>query len=60
MRDPELFSTFVDNCVLVRVVISGSRAGRGSEEVLEGFEVTLEWVVDDRGNVFGSGGNGCR
>ena len=52
LRDPELFSTFVDDRVLVRVVVSGCGAGRGSEEVGKGFELMVEWVVDDRGDVF--------
>ena len=60
MWDPELFSTFVDDRVLVRVVVSGGGAGRGDEEVGKGFELMVEWVVDDRGNVFRSWGNGCR
>ena len=60
LRDPERFSTFIDDCVLVRVVVSGCRAGRGGEEVGKGFELMVEWVVDDRGNVFRSGGNGYR
>ena len=60
LRDPELFSTFVDDRVLVRVVVSGGGAGRGDEEVGKGFELMVEWVVDDRGNVFRSWGNGCR
>ena len=51
--DPELFSTFVDDRVLVRVVVSGGGAGRSDEEVGKGFELVVEWVVDDRGN-------GCR
>ena len=51
LRDPELFSTFVDNCVLVRVVVSGGGAGRGDEEVSKGFELAVEWVVDDGGDV---------
>ena len=59
LQDPELFSTFVDDRVLVRVVVSGSGAGRGNEEVGKGFELVVEWVVDDGGNVFRSGGNGC-
>ena len=60
MRDPELFSTFVDDRVLVRVVVSGGGAGRGDEEVGKGFELMVEWVVDDGGDVFRSRGNGCR
>ena len=60
LRNPELFSTFVDDRVLVWVVVSGSGAGRGDEEVGKGFELAVEWVVDDRGNVFQSWGNGCR
>ena len=60
LRDPELFSTFIDNRVLVRVVVSGCGAGQGSEEVGKGFELMVEWVVDDGGNVFRSRGNGCR
>ena len=59
LQDPELFSTFVDDRVLVRVVVGGSGAGRGNEEVGKGFELVVEWVVDDRGNVFRSGDNGC-
>ena len=46
--------------VLVRVVVSGSGAGRDDEEVGKGFELAVEWVVDDRGDVFRSWGNGCR
>ena len=60
LQDPELFSTFVDDCVLVWVVVSGCGAGRGDEEVGEGFELMVEWVVDDGGDVFRSRGNGCR
>ena len=60
MRDPELFSTFVDDRVLVWVVVSGGGAGRGSEEVGKGFELMVEWVVDDGSDVFQSRGNGCR
>ena len=60
LRDPELFSTFVDDHVLVQVVVSGGGAGRGGEEVGKSFELMVEWVVDDGGNVFRSGGNGCR
>ena len=52
LRDPELFSTFVDDRVLVRVVVSGSGAGRGDEEVGKGFKLMVEWVVDDGGDVF--------
>ena len=37
LRDPELFSTFVDDRVLVWVVVSGGGAGRGGEEVGKGF-----------------------
>ena len=50
--DPEFFSMFVDDCVLVRVVVSGGGAGRSDEEVGKGFELAVEWVVDDGGNVF--------
>ena len=50
--DPELFSTFVDDRVLVRVVVGGGGAGRGDEEVSKGFKLVVEWVVDDGGNVF--------
>ena len=60
LQDPELFSTFVGDCVLVRVVVSGGGAGRGGEEMGKGFELMVEWVVDDRGDVFRSGGDGCR
>ena len=60
LRDPELFSTFVDDRVLVRVIVSGGGAGRGDEEVGKGFELMVEWVVDDGGDVFRSWGNGCR
>ena len=60
LQDPELFSTFIDDRVLVRVVVSGCGAGRGGEEVGKGFELMVEWVVDDGGDVFRSGGNGCR
>ena len=60
MRNPELFSTFVDDRVLVRVVVSGCGAGWSDEEVGKGFELMVEWVVDDRGDVFRSWGNGCR
>ena len=52
LRDPELLSTFVDDCVLVRVVVSGGGAGRGDKEVGKGFELMVEWVVDDGGDVF--------
>ena len=52
LRDPKLFSTFVDDRVLVRVVVSGGGAGRGDEEVSKGFELVVEWVVDDGGDVF--------
>ena len=60
LRDPELFSTFVDDRVLVWVVVSGSGTGRGDEEVGKGFELVVEWVGGDGGNVFRSGGNRCR
>ena len=50
--NPELFSTFVDDRVLVWVVVSGSGAGWGDKEVGKGFELAVEWVVDDGGNVF--------
>ena len=60
LRNPELFSTFVDDRVLVQVVVSGGGAGRGDKEVGKGFELVVEWVVDDGGDVFRSGGNGCR
>ena len=53
LQYPELFSMFVNDRVLVRVVVSGGGAGRGDEEVCKGFELVVEWVVDD-------GGNGCR
>ena len=52
LRNPELFSTFVDDRVLVRVVVSGSGAGRGNEEVGKGFELVVEWVMDDGGDIF--------
>ena len=52
LQDPELFSTFVDDHVLVWVVVSGGGAGRGDEEVGKGFELVVEWVVDDGGDVF--------
>ena len=52
LQNPELFSTFVDDHVLVRVVVSGGGAGRGDEEVSKGFELAVEWVVDDGGNIF--------
>ena len=52
LRNPELFSTFVDDRVLVRVVVSGGGAGRGDEEVSKGFELVVEWVMDNRGDVF--------
>ena len=60
LRDPELFSMFVDDCVLVQVVVSGGGAGRGGEEVGKGFELVVKWMMDDGGNVFRSGDNGCR
>ena len=60
LRNPELFSTFVGDRILVRVVVSGGGAGRGNEEVGKGFKLMVEWVVDDGGNVFRSWGNGCR
>ena len=60
LRNPELFSMFVDNRVLVRVVVSGCGAGRSGEEVGKGFKLMVEWVVDDGGDVFRSRGNGCR
>ena len=50
----------VDDRVLVRVVVSSGGAGRGDEEVGKGFELVVEWVVDDWGDVFRSRGNGCR
>ena len=56
--NPELFSTFVDDRVLVRVVVSGGGAGRGGEEVGKGFELVVKWVMDNGGNVFRSRGNG--
>ena len=52
LRDPELFSMFVDDRVLVRVVVSGCGAEWGDEEVGKGFELMVEWVVDDGGDVF--------
>ena len=52
LRDPKLFSMFVDDHVLVRVVVSGCGAGRGGKEVGKGFELMVELVVDDGGNVF--------
>ena len=58
LQNAELFSTFVDDRVLVQVVVSGGGAGRGNEEVGKGFELAVEWVVDDGGDVFRSGGNG--
>ena len=42
------------------VVVSGSGAGRGDEEVGKGFELVVEWVVDGGGDVFQSWGNRCR
>ena len=54
LQNPELFSTFVDDHVLMRVVVSGSGAGRGDKEVGKGFELVIEWVVDDRGDIFRS------
>ena len=60
LRDPELFSTFIDDRVLVWVVVSGSGAGRGDEEMSKGLELVVEWVVDDGGDVFRLRGNGCR
>ena len=60
LQNPELFSMFVDDCVLVQVAVSGSRAGRGDEEMGKGFKLVVKWVVGDGGNVFRSGGNGCR
>ena len=60
LRDPELFSTFVDDRVLVWVVVSGSGAGRGDKEMGKGFKLVVEWVVDNGGDVFRSRGNGCR
>ena len=59
LQNPELFSTFVDDRVLVWVVVSGGGAGQGDEEVGKGFELMVEWVVDDGGDVFRSWGNGC-
>ena len=59
LRNPELFSTFVDDRVLVQVVVSGGGAGRGDEEVGKGFELVVKWVVDNGGNIFRSGGNRC-
>ena len=59
LRNPELFSTFVDDRVLMRVVVSGGGAGRGDEEMGKGFELVVKWVVDDGGDVFRSGGYGC-
>ena len=35
LRDPELFSTIVDDCVLMGVLINGEGIGRGVEEVGE-------------------------
>ena len=60
LRNPELFSTFVDDRVLVRVVVSGCGTGRGGEEVGKGFKLMVKWVVDDGGDVSRSRGNGCR
>ena len=59
LQDPELFSMFVDDRVLVRVVVGGGGAGQGDEEMRKGFELVVEWVVDDGGNVFRSRGNRC-
>ena len=42
LQNPELFSTFIDDCVLVRVVVSGGGAGRGNEEVGKGFKLMVE------------------
>ena len=42
LQGPELFSTFVDNRVLVQVVVSGGRAGQGDEEVGKGFELVVK------------------
>ena len=52
LQDPELFSTFIDDRVLVWVVVIGGGAGQGNEEVGKDFELVVEWVVDDRGDVF--------
>ena len=52
LQDPELFSMFVDDRVLVRVVVGGSGAGQGDEEMGKGFELVVKWVVDDGGDVF--------
>ena len=52
LRNPELFSMFVDDCVLMQVVVSGGGAGQGGKEVGKGFELVVEWVMDDGGNVF--------
>ena len=60
LQDPELFSTFVNDCVPVRVAVSGGGAGRGDKEVGKGFKLVVKWVVDDGGDVFRSRGNGCR
>jgi len=35
LRDPELFSTIVDDCVLMGVSVNGEGTGRGVEEVGE-------------------------
>ena len=59
LQNPELFSTFVDDHVLVRVVVSSGGAGWSDEEVGKGFKLVVEWVVDDGGDIFRSGGNGC-
>jgi hypothetical protein len=58
---PDLFTTFVDDCVLMRVVSDGSGAGWGSEEVGEelSFRGDREWEVgEDRGRQGGGGDDG--
>ena len=51
---------FVDDRVLVQVVVSGSGARRGGEEMGKGFKLVVKWVVDDGGDIFRSRGNRCR
>ena len=42
LRDPELFSAIVDDCILVQVAIDNEGTGGGSEEI--GEEVNYRYL----------------
>ena len=42
LRDPELFSAIVDNCILVQVAIDDKGTGRGGKEI--GEEVSYRYL----------------